>query len=434
MPFPEEEEDEELLPTPEVTADGAPDTAAVPDDGKCERDTTVPTPVLGGSQIRFAFAVIGSAAAVALASMFYGVALDWDPEQEHELARLACVFIARLLIIFSIRVSASLVAAIVNADPNDSALDASGAFLTWASAILTRVYYEAVRMTFTAVGIFKNEGSWDQELREFLSPAHGRDSDVEAEGLMAREERLSPWQRLTGGRVDRLLLIGDAVLYVVVEITTLVVALLQLMGYLTQSNGIQFSEGESGGQCSIQGSDAPCKLEITMRRAERRRAGQAVSDLVFASMCICVGGMCAMQIVLLGLLVVQGVYIVTQQQSLIPLLTLAASPPSPRRDLLAKLGRLLRWSVALVLLSWVGSLFVLPAFAARMEPFFLVGDIPLFWYVMIAPPSYSADNYKLAAAYAVITTLIGLFILFRLRADVRQKEAVGLGEEEEGGE
>lgn len=263
-------------PLPEFTPLGLdeklPDISPQPEK-KCERNIELPAPTLGTSQLRYALSVVGSAAFVAFASVVYSAAASWETDRTHELFRLSCVILGRLLIVVAIKISASLVASISNSDPEDGALDASGAFLTWASAILTRAYYEAFQMTLRAIGFFEDKFAWDEQLQEYLSP-HYEQLTVAAEepassiaGTEARssvqerqEPKLSIVQRLMGGRWDRRLLIAHAFIYIGTEIATLVINLKDFVNSFSHPNERTiFVSSEFAGQCGIMEEDAPGK-------------------------------------------------------------------------------------------------------------------------------------------------------------------------------
>lgn len=377
--------------------------------------------------------MVGSVAAVALASLLYATASDWEKRVPHVALRFACIAAARLLIVAAVKLSAALVAAIANSYPDDAlngALDASGAFLTWASAVFTRFYYEALKMTLVAVGFYHHGAVWDIDLRRYLSPlrvrgagramledewrreerrlsqarSDGEDIDDDDEEDPASEERhaffappsLPFSKRFAGGRIDRKLLMLVALMYMVSELSALTSSLLQLVGYLTQRNAFVFADAETAGQCGIRSGDAP---------------------------------------VLVGLAAMQVIYYLAQQPSLVPLLIFAARSPPTERGVRNRVVRGLRKVAVVVLLVWALSLLCLPLFVKPLEPFFVVGDISLFWYVVLAPPAYHAVHYRISAAYTIIAVGIAFFILYGLSKDVkgRQKPA-GQTKRSEGGE
>lgn len=295
---------EELLPLPDVSP-GV-------DEFQCIRNVDLPAPTLGTSQLRYALSVVASAAAVALASMIYTASAGWDGENfQHDGLRVTAILIARLLIIFAIKISAALVASISNSSPEDGALDASGAFLTWASAILTRTYYEAIQMTLKAIGFFEEQSFWDQELRIYLNPYHNRkkknldqesvqqssvdlnsvnaihnglpsrtdlsmvelgDGREEAKDLIDLEnysnstapKKASLLALFTGGRRDRQLLLFHSFIYMLSEITMLIINLKNFVdSFSDDAARTLFVSEEEAGQCGITGSDAPCTYYIS---------------------------------------------------------------------------------------------------------------------------------------------------------------------------
>lgn len=340
----------------------------------------------------------------------------------HATIRFSLILIARLLIVLAVKMSAALVATIANSHPDDAlngALDASGAFLTWATAIFTRFYYEAVKMTLIAVGFYHHGAVWDVELRRYLSPLykklkpqrdqeHGYDNGwpeqeeipVQLAALLpqvsnrledlSEEERalyiqhpLTFAQRFKGGRIDRKLLMLTALLFMIAEIAALTKNLLQLVGYLTQRNAFMFSSSENAGQCGIRRNEVP---------------------------------------MLSGLAILQVIYYLTNQPSLVPLLIFAAMMPSSEDGFSARFANGFRRVVGVVLLVWTLSFLCIPLFLKPLEPFFVVGDISLFWYVLLAPPDYNTVHYRISAAYTIITAIIGLIILYGLRRNVRFRQ------------
>lgn len=249
--------------------------------GVCVRDVKRPRPVLGNSQVRSALTVISSAAALACASILYGLAADWEIEEEHVLIRLLMILLARVLTIGAVKLSAALVAAITKTSPEDGALDASGAFLTWGTAIFTRLYYEGFKMTMVAIGFINSERVWDRKLRDYLNPEYlslkaFTDKDRNAGGVHAEEEEeeetialrtesvlphsggnLPIMQRLLGGRIDRKLLMLCTLGYFASELSVLVANLLGLIGAFSNRARAPnyFAEDALGGQCGIQGKD-----------------------------------------------------------------------------------------------------------------------------------------------------------------------------------
>lgn len=228
--------------------------------------------------------MVGSAAAVAFASVLYSIASGWETGEEHEMLRVSAIIIARVLIEIAVRISAALVASLTKGSPEDGALDASGAFLTWASAIWTRIYHEAFRMTLTAIGFYKDVTTWDAELREFLRPdpsQHGAsgtscsndsstleklENDIPESSTFGIDQEspvaIPMSQRLFGGRMERRLLILNSCIYVGVEVAEMVLHLIALIGDISQKPGKRspFVPDDEAGQCGVRGEDAPCKF------------------------------------------------------------------------------------------------------------------------------------------------------------------------------
>ncbi len=114
---------------------------------------------------------------------------------------------------------------------------------------------------------------------------------------------------------------------------------------------------------------------------------------------------------IIGLGVVQAIFLISQQQSLIPLLTIFAARSMRGTDKESDKKRKRRVvTLVLFFIAWIVSLFTLPLFYDRMYTIFVVGDISLFWQVIIGPPRYSDPSFGIAAAYAVITTIVFAFI------------------------
>ena len=63
---------------------------------------------------------------------------------------------------------------------------------------------------------------------------------------------------------------------------------------------------------------------------------------------------------------------------------------------------------------WVVSLLVLPLTAGTLEPFFIAGDISLFWFVIMAPPAYSSISYIITAIYTCIAASAGVVLVWRI--------------------
>lgn len=254
-----------------------PGQGAQPTPKSCGRDVTQPRPALGISPSRYAFSVFASAAAVAFANMLYKLAAKWETNQPHMAVRIISIVLARLCIIFSVKLSSALVAVTANSPGIDNGADVGGAYLTWASAILSSLYHESVMMTFIATGYVVQTDTWYPNLRIYLSPwyNHLRNPETEffelqdmeepndsspGDQVRSRYQALTLYQRIKGGRIDRHLLILTALLYVAMELITLIISLLQLLHDLSGAStkdSIFVDAGDSpeSARCPIRLSD-----------------------------------------------------------------------------------------------------------------------------------------------------------------------------------
>lgn len=253
------------------------------EEGNCIRDENHPRPILGKSQLRYAVSVLLSAAAVAMASVCYGLAADWEPEEVHAVYRLLWITLARILIVGAVKVSAALVASITKASPEDGALDASGAFLTWGTAIFTRLYYEGFKMTMAVLEFTDNNTVWDDKLREFLSVRRTYPHECpweESPGVLDDEDlcvdrdrgvtdylqgKLSIARRLTGGNLERKLLLATTLtlFYFASEVSVLTANVLVLVGAFLQNadpNHTNFFAAEEDGRECFSSRDVPRSL------------------------------------------------------------------------------------------------------------------------------------------------------------------------------
>jgi len=131
-------------------------------------------------------------------------------------------------------------------------------------------------------------------------------------------------------------------------------------------------------------------------------------------------------VVLSGVITLQLVYIFSQQPSLIPLLTVCAfCPKCERFPGINKFLRKIRWVACAVLSIWLGSLLTIPLFEDKFAPFFISGDISLFWYVILAPPSYSSISYIITAAYTSFAAVVGSFIIYGISRNEKREEELG---------
>lgn len=244
-------------------------------DGKCERDISRPRPKLGKSQLRYAVCVLLSGAAVGLASVLYGLAAEWEAKEDHSWIRFFSIITSRVLILCAVKISAALVASITKASPEDGALDASGAFLTWGSAIFTRLYYEGFKMNLAILEFIDADTVWHHELREYLSArvaipddedemlnkSEGGLNDRATDRNQRTADRLTIKQRLLGGHFERKLLMFTSVLYIASEISVLTVNVIGLVDALRTkpTDVVYFSSDDSAGQCGLSYSDLPSK-------------------------------------------------------------------------------------------------------------------------------------------------------------------------------
>lgn len=162
----------------------------------------------------------------------------------------------------------------------EDAIDLSSLYLTWATAIMTRLFYESLKMTVAAVSFSADSSAWYKQLSEYMSPLFGNcDFDDEQVDLIDDVEssdairgnnekrrvrnvkRLSIWKRTCGGRLDRKILIFAAALDIIFELANMILNLSTLLSSLhsQESTSIFAKEGEENQQCSANNSDAPRK-------------------------------------------------------------------------------------------------------------------------------------------------------------------------------
>lgn len=240
-----------------------------------------PRPKLGKSQRRYAIAVLASAAAVGIATLLYSAVHSWTVDDNVHIRPFFCVVVARLLIFLAVRASAALVASITKASPNDSALDASGAFLTWASAIFTRLYNEGFIFTAAVLDLINKDGACVSHLQKYFKDTRVRTSDasdIPSDDTSAgqaydngtsepEKQNVSTWRAFVTSRWEKKLFLFSVVLYVAQETTVLIVNVLTLVGSLaeTEPNVVFFSADEEEGQCPLNGSDIRGKLLFVAR-------------------------------------------------------------------------------------------------------------------------------------------------------------------------
>lgn len=117
---------------------------------------------------------------------------------------------------------------------------------------------------------------------------------------------------------------------------------------------------------------------------------------------------------LFGIITIEGIYLLTNQPSLVPLMAINSEFKKRGRKNPEKVARMLRWSTCSVLFVWVTSLLILPLLRDSIEPLFIAGDISLFWYVMIAPPSYDAASFIVTVSFSAAIASLGVFLILRL--------------------
>jgi len=128
--------------------------------------------------------------------------------------------------------------------------------------------------------------------------------------------------------------------------------------------------------------------------------------------------------VICGLLVTQGIYAITQQPSLVPLLTATAFCPECQWfPGCYKAVKKLKVIAYFVLLTWVVSLFCLPLFVKPVQPLVTSGDLSLFWYIMIGTSSFLNTGFVITAAYTVLAALVAAYIIHGITREEESEEA-----------
>lgn len=128
--------------------------------------------------------------------------------------------------------------------------------------------------------------------------------------------------------------------------------------------------------------------------------------------------------VLGGVVLFQVIYAFTHQPSLVPLLSVTAACGSRRHGKPSKALPWLRWVAGAVLWLWVCSLLVLPLFSWGLNPIFTSGDLTLFWYIMIAPSTYTSVSFIITATFTSFAAMVGSFMIIRIARSQRPKQAV----------
>ncbi len=248
------------------------------ENSECVRDVKLPAPTLGTSQYAHALSVVLSSAAIACASFLYTECATSNGPCEtdqksngssNDRRRVAGIVFARVLIGISIKISAALVASITNSSPADGVLDASGAFLTWATAVLTRFYYEAIQMTVRPLGFLSGSELSNRQLRKYLKlPGLNSSSESSAEEECDGESECSfkvllrthcescahctIYELLFWPRKARLILAIHAFLYFFAESATLIINLHRLINdFSPNAARTLFVPADEAGQCGI---------------------------------------------------------------------------------------------------------------------------------------------------------------------------------------
>lgn len=122
----------------------------------------------------------------------------------------------------------------------------------------------------------------------------------------------------------------------------------------------------------------------------------------FLTNILCVG--------LIGVIATQLLFLLAQQQSLVPMLTVWAYHP--------------RWRnlVILTFIVWIVSIGCLPLFSGKLDLMFTVGDLSLFWYVLLAPSRYTDRVFIITAVYALGSACIWLILILTRSIALRQNQ------------
>ena len=62
----------------------------------------------------------------------------------------------------------------------------------------------------------------------------------------------------------------------------------------------------------------------------------------------------------------------------------------------------------------MSSLAVLTVFILKLEPLLIVGNLSLFWYVVVAPSTYDSVTYIVSIVYALLAAGAGIVIIIRV--------------------
>lgn len=71
-----------------------------------------------------------------------------------------------------------------------------------------------------------------------------------------------------------------------------------------------------------------------------------------------------------------------------------------------------------VLGVWVISIALLPLIRGPIEKMFLTGDLSLFWFMILAPPSYDSDAFIVIAGQATGMVGIGIWLAIRIMRNI----------------
>ncbi|CDF35928.1 unnamed protein product [Chondrus crispus] len=139
-------------------------------------------------------------------------------------------------------------------------------------------------MTCIATGYVVKTKTWYPNLRIYLSPwyrrehsgaaetfeLHQMEDSTPAELVQTRYRSLSLCQRIKGGRIDRHLLILSAILYIAMELVTLIISLLKLLQDLStvspmESVFVDVNDCIEARNCPIRVSDVASEYLLHFR-------------------------------------------------------------------------------------------------------------------------------------------------------------------------
>lgn len=120
---------------------------------------------------------------------------------------------------------------------------------------------------------------------------------------------------------------------------------------------------------------------------------------------------CFLITVLIPIALLQLTHSLFLQPSLVPILIFGAFYPSKTLRHHVQNSHKYRYFSVAILAMWVMSVAIMPVYRRRLESLFLVGDLSLFFFVLIAPPSYSSMTYIISIVYAAFTALAGIAII-----------------------